>query len=184
MPWHIPPPNGVIFVNPTSPVMTIAENSPQRLTETDERLHALLTQAKDEFAGAASFLSEYGISTALAQQAAAWMRQPLAFYAEMQLRAQTGAAALLAEIVVDYIRRTAEAATVVGLWRVERPDETRLEYTIALRDDVLEHRALFHEFRLDYHESGLGRLVPLVFHLIPAHLTGRVRMSTKIELAA
>ena len=164
--------------------MTATENSPQRLTGTDERVHALLTQAKNEFAGAADFLSEYGISTALAQQAAAWVRQPLAFYAEMQHQAQTGAAALLAEIVVGYIRRVAAAATVVGLWRVERPDETLLEYTIALQDDVLENRAPFHEFRLDYQESGLGKLLPLVFHLIPAHLADQVQLSTKIELAA
>ena len=73
---------------------------------------------------------------------------------------------------------------MAGLWRVHRPDETLLEYTIALHDDALENRAPFHEFRLDYHESGLGRLVPLVFHLIPAHLADQVRLSTKIELTA
>ncbi len=163
--------------------MTNTENTPRKLAGRDEHVHKLLSQVKDEFEGAAQFLSEYGISTTLAQQAAQWLSQPLNFLSEMHIKAQRDAVPFLADIVINYIRHAADEATVVGVWQVERPDECLLEYTIALRDNTLENRARFREFRLDYEDSGFGDLVPLVFHLIPEALASRVRCSTPIALA-
>lgn len=163
--------------------MTNTENTPRKLTGRDEHVHKLLAQVKDEFEGAAHFLSEYGISTTLAQQAAHWLSQPLNFLSEMHDKAQRDAVPFLADIVVNYIRRVAAEGAVAGVWQVTRPDECVLEYTIALRENTLENRALFREFRLDYEDSGFGDLVPLVFHLIPEALAGRVLQSTPVALA-
>lgn len=164
--------------------MTASDTSTPKMASQDERVHALLCQAKDEFENAAHFLSEYGISTDLAQQAASLLSKPLLMSCyETQERLQETASKIVDGIVRGYIKSIFDEATVASVWAVERPDSRNaLEYTIALKDNSLDNRALFREFRLDYAESGFNDLVPLTFHLIPEALSENILMSKKLEL--
>lgn len=164
--------------------MTASQAPTHNIAGQDERVHAMLKQVGAEFATASDFLSEYGISTELAQQAASVLNEPLLACYELQEKLQTSASTLLQSVVVGYIKSVAKESSVTGLWRVMRPDaDSTLEYTIALKENTLENRALFREFRLDYEESGFGTLVPLIFHLIPEKFSGNVLMSEEVAFA-
>ncbi|MBG8556157.1 hypothetical protein [Hymenobacter guriensis] len=153
-------------------------------TGNDERVHDLLTRVSSEFAGAANFLSEYGIATQLAQKADLLITSPLQYFMESQEHLSARAAELLHAIVVTHVKSIAAEHSVAGFWQVGNfADSGVLEYTIAFHDYTLDNRAPFREFRLDYKESGFETLAPLVFHLIPSSLGSSVIASTEIAIA-
>lgn len=168
-----------------STAMTTSDAPAYKMTHEDDKVHSLIKQGESEFNTAARYLREHGLSTEVAQMASSILSKPfLTTFHALHSKIQSDALPLVNDMVVGFVKTVATECTVTGFWRVVRPNVgNMLEYTIALKDNILEHRAPFREFRLDYEEKGLNEVVALTFHLIPEELSSDVIMSEKIELA-